>query len=372
MPNVAWFVPQYLNISETFIYEPLQKMQRFTPLILTGKKKNLEQFPYNKVYSSSEDLPKSKVRKNDLLAMVGKEQYFAEIIQKQKIQLLHAHFGVTGNFAVQFKERFGLPLVVSFYGADLYQYGRNLINKLMYKQLFKKADLFLTCSDLMRQDLIRAGCPADKVRRHYLGIDLNKISSPKRDKPKARLQLLLCGRFVEKKGFEYALRALEGIPKDKYFLNIIGDGSLKIKYLQIIGKLGLAENISFLGNANYAQFIKDLKQSDILIVPSVKAKSGDSEGCMNMVILEGMAAGTVILSSDHSAFPEVVKDGQTGYLSKEKDAGSIHDRLIHAIEHQQEFSRIRENARNLVENDFNIEKQVGKLEDIYQELIAKK
>jgi len=81
--------------------------------------------------------------------------------------------------------------------------------------MFKEADLILACSDLMRNDLIAYGCPENKVEKLYLGIDLQKF--PKRNKLNnaVKANILMCGRFVEKKGYEYALRALAKIDSSK-------------------------------------------------------------------------------------------------------------------------------------------------------------
>ncbi|MFH1429283.1 MAG: glycosyltransferase [Candidatus Margulisiibacteriota bacterium] len=371
MQNIGWFVPQYLNISETFIHEPLQKFKQFYPLIFTGRKKNLDKFPYPDVYSSSQDITGLALKVNDLLAIFGRERFFADLIKNRNVCLLHAHFGVNGNFALQFKKRLNIPLIVQFYGADLYRWGRDPYNKYCYHKLFKKADLFLVCSDKMKRDLIAYGCPHEKVKRFYLGLDLNKFPVNLRknnNNPNQPVKFLMCGRFVEKKGFEYAIQAFEGIPKDEYLLNIIGSGDLQSKYEQIAKDSGVIDNISFMGSASYAEYIDSLYQTDVLIVPSVTAKSGDSEG-LPMVLLEGVASGAVTIASEHAGIPEVVKDGETGFLTPERDVAAIREKIKHVIANRDEFDKLRSAGRKIIETEFDLDKQIVKLEDIYNRLI---
>ena len=369
MDNIAWFVPEFLNFSETFIYEPLTKLQGFKQFVFTGKRKNPDKLPYNPVFSSSQDIPKYKARINNLASIIGHELYFSKLIKEHKIKLLHAHFGVNGPFALQFKRRFNLPLVVSFYGADLYRHGLNTYYRWQYSKLFKEADLVLACSDLMRNDLIAYGCPENKVERLYLGIDLQKF--PKRTKchEEGKINILMCGRFVEKKGYEYALRALAKIDFDKYNFSVIGDGPLKEKIQQLTIELGLSDKVNFLGGLTYPEYIKQLYQADILLVPSVTAKDGDSEGCMNMVIMEGLAAGAIVIANRHSAFPEVIKDGITGYLAEEKNYLDLANKLKFAIDHQEVWTTLRENGRKTVEKLFNIDIQSEHLAEKYRKLI---
>lgn len=79
----------------------------------------------------------------------------------------------------------------------------------------------------MRQSLVALGCPEEKVRIIHIGIDAQKYEfKPRVLTEGAKIRVLMAGRFVEKKGFEYGIRAFAKAAKefDNLQLRIVGDG----------------------------------------------------------------------------------------------------------------------------------------------------
>ena len=85
-----------------------------------------------------------------------------------------------GNYALQFKKYFNIPLITSFYGLDIYQLTKNPLYRLQLKRLFKRGDLFTGYSSVMRERAIELGCPPEKVITFTVGIDLNKFKFKER------------------------------------------------------------------------------------------------------------------------------------------------------------------------------------------------
>jgi colanic acid/amylovoran biosynthesis glycosyltransferase len=78
-----------------------------------------------------------------------------------------------------------------------------------------------------------------------------------------------------------------------------------------------------------------------------------------------------VISTNHAGVPEIVKDGETGFLANEKDIATISNRLNYLIEHSFLWSKFGERGRRLVEEEFDIVKQTEKLEEIYLNVINK-
>ena len=110
-PFIAHLINRYLNITETFIYEYLSNLKRFTPVVLTNETANLDLFPYNHLYatknSSQHYLQYFKFylyRK-----LFNRELYFEYMLSTMKVKVLHAHFGPAGVGALKLKNKFNLP-----------------------------------------------------------------------------------------------------------------------------------------------------------------------------------------------------------------------------------------------------------------------
>lgn len=119
------------------------------------------------------------------------------------------------------------------------QYGEDV-----YNYLFEKGDLFLPISERWKNKLEDMGCPKERTVVHRMGIDTTKFQFSTREKD-SPVQLLSVGRFVEKKGLEYAIKASAKVFRKhknmKY--RIVGDGPLRNKIEQLIRELDMEEKI---------------------------------------------------------------------------------------------------------------------------------
>jgi glycosyltransferase involved in cell wall biosynthesis len=362
---------RFLDLSETFIYEPLQLLQGFTAYAYALQRRNKKQFKYPRVFTLDE-LPKNV---NVFQRLRGKFSAGKSILLKKmkedNISLLHAHYGYMGIFALSLRKKLKLPLVTSFYGLDVYKHTRSFFYRRQLKQLFKYGDLFLVCSEQMRQDLIALGAPPSRLRVLYGGATLKKFPFSFRPyQPNKPLNILMCGRFVEKKGFVYGVQAFiaAAAKNDNLRLRIIGSGSEEAEIREIINSAQAKDQVEFLGNKNHDEYIKELKQCHIFMSPSVTAQSGDKEG-LPTVLIEAAALGKPLLATLHSGIPEIVHEGKNGYLAPERDIEKLAENISRLVEENYRWDDFAEYGRQLVEKEFCLEKQVEKLQRFYQELI---
>ena len=212
-------------------------------------------------------------------------------------------------------------------------------------------------SEHWRKKLIALGCPKDKLFVHRMGVDLNKFGfitttqlNEKLSNTKKQLKLFSVCRFTEKKGLEYAIASLRYlVPGVDVVYTIAGYGELEGSLKQKVVELNLASNVRFIGPLSSQQVIEQMQQADVVMVPSVTAKDGDMEG-LPVTIMEAMAIGTLVLSTYHSAIPELVEHQVNGYLVPEREAGAIATQLTN-IWHQspERTTEIIQNARKRVE-----------------------
>jgi colanic acid/amylovoran/stewartan biosynthesis glycosyltransferase WcaL/AmsK/CpsK len=130
--------------------------------------------------------------------------------------LLHSHSGYTAVGDLPLQKLLGLPWVVSFYGADVYQLGRRAEWQDRYRRVFDQAARVLALGPVMAWHLEQLGCPPEKIVVHPLGVDVDTL--PNRPRVMGQgdpLRILCAGTFREKKGLVYAIRAVAGTKQGK-------------------------------------------------------------------------------------------------------------------------------------------------------------
>lgn len=108
-----------------------------------------------------------------------------------------------------------IPIITNFYGYDLSIKEVIEQNRDAYLELFEKGNHFLVEGPNMMEKLISLGCPEEKISIQRIAIDLQNYNFKQRSWDGSKpIRLLFVGRFVEKKGLEFALRALAKIKKN--------------------------------------------------------------------------------------------------------------------------------------------------------------
>ena len=240
-------------------------------------------------------------------------------------RLIHAHFGRGGALALPLARALRLPLAVTFHGGDATKdehYRRTLVPTIFQRRcaaLQQEAALIICVAEHIREVLLARNFPAAKLKVIRYGVEPEEGSNwpPLAERP----YLLFVGRFVEKKGVEHLLDAsrvleTEGAPVD---LILVGDGPMAEMLKHQAADLKRARFLGWLPN----QEVRRMMRGALAIcVPSVAARSGDSEGLPN-VVLEAMACAVPVIGSDIAGIAEAVEHDRTGFLVPPADPRSI-------------------------------------------------
>lgn len=238
-----------------------------------------------------------------------------------------AHFGGNGLRLARAKRRGRVtpPIVTIFHGNDvgLHAHSGTLG---IYEPLFRHGTLQLTVNALFSRQLVAAGAPAQSVDVHHMGIDCDAIAYRWRPWDGGPLELVSVCRLVEKKGIEYALRALAAVrntaPQLDWRYTVVGDGPLAPGLKTLCHELGLADRVRFVGPLAHAAVKDELARAHVFLLPSVTAADGDVEG-VPVALMEAAAAGLVVVSTRHSGIPELIEDRVAGLLSDERDVDQL-------------------------------------------------
>jgi len=369
------FRERLLAPSETFISEQAKSLRNYQP-ILVGLRRTSPSLQHK--------LPEVLLRNGENLIdkfaasafrKIPVAPNFFRLLRSVDPSVIHAHFAIDAVQALSIAERLNLPLIVSLHGFDVTSTEQALSSTFAGRhfrrhreRLLKRTTAFICVSQFLRQTALNAGFPESKLHVHYTGIDFERFRPS--DTGRDPGLILFVGRLVEVKGCEYVLRAMALVQRQnpRAHLEVIGDGPLRASLETLAGELSI--RVSFRGTQSPDEVIRSMSRARILCNPSAKASTGDMEG-FGMVFAEAQALGTPVVSFAHAAIPEVVNHGKTGLLCLERDVNALSQSLSRLLDDRALWAQMNQNARAWVKERFDISKQTGRLEALYDECIAR-
>ena len=229
----------------------------------------------------------------------------------------------------------------------IHDVNKSKINFLKYKKIF-------TISKAVYEDvLVRSGIKSIKV---YNGIRFEDVGSNSNSYKIEKFKIIQVSRLHhEKKGQHILLKAINILLKQKGIINIqldfIGDGN-SLEYLKNLAKeLDLEKHINFVGNKTREFIYKELKNSHLLVQPSLFEGFG-------LTVVEGIAAKIPVLVADIDGPMEIIGNGKYGFYFKTGDANSCADKLYEILNDYQTMkvrNKINE-AYDYAKENFNIQK----------------
>ncbi|EPA9167945.1 glycosyltransferase [Enterobacter hormaechei] len=302
---------------------------------------------------------------------------YQSVLKSQPLDLIHAHFAIDGLYALKLAQKKGIPLVTTLHGFDVTVSNKDLlasrspawINYLLHQHKVKsQGDKFICVSDFIARQALQHGFPESKIIQHYIGIDVNKYQP--RAKEDDQGIILHVARLVEKKGTAVLINAVKQVkllnPDVK--LVIIGEGPLLDGLKAQVTSLGLDQTVTFTGALPHVDVMAWMRKASMLVLPSITAKTGDAEG-LGMVLLEAAVTGVPVIGTQHGGIPEAIIDEQTGFLVKERDDKQLADRISYLSNNENIRFIMGTNAREFVNQKFNLSQQTTKLGNIYQKLL---
>ena len=360
-------VQKYKLLERTFYHRPKIKLLKRILLLFKCLKWM--------VISPSKTLDSINVAKYGLSVLNLKRLYHFDFWQEQDhrhFDILYCHFGPNGITANKLRQEGYISgkIVTVFHAYDLTKYpkthGANV-----YESLFQQGDLFLPITQYALQKLLDLGCPEDKLHIHHMGVNCEQFEyTPNQPSPNKPIHVVSVGRLVEKKGFDEAIRSIAIARKHghDFHLTFIGDGPLRDSLEALTHELKLDNYIQFAGWKIQDEITEILKNSHILLCPSVTSADGDEEG-LPVVLMEALSKGLPVVTTQHAGIPELIQDNETGMMVPERDNHAIAEKLSILIEQPDMYLHIAQTGRSVIERDFNIMKLNDSLVKIFENLL---
>lgn len=293
-----------------------------------------------------------------------------EFVETNHVSLLHAHHGQLGILLLPFKEETNLPLVTSIRGRDATLANQPVGYLANMKMLFNKGEYFFPVCQYLADRIIAWGCPPEKIKVLYGGVDLSKYQY-RPPVMKDSQNILSVGRLVEKKGHHILMQAFQKI-KAKFphaTLTIIGKGELEQELISLATRLKLGDSFRLLNHLHKDKVREHMINADLFCAASLEASDGDVEGIPN-TLKEAMALGVPVLSTYHAGIPELVTHNQEGFLVQENNVDELAAALEYMLTNRQLWETYTTAARQKVETSFDSAQQLLLQAKYYDELLG--
>lgn len=261
---------------------------------------------------------KSDVRARNALAM-------ADLLKRRGVDHIHVHFANRATHTALFLKQLGFTFSFTAHAQD---FMLDLGSDELLAEMCEAAEFTVAVSDYSKE-LLQAKCPnaATKIHRVYNGILPEKFDNAF-SFGGDRLKVVSVGRLIEFKGFHYLIAACaklkqDGVPVD---CTIVGDGPWREQLEAMAADVSAGDIIHFAGILSQGEVKSLLAESDVFCLPSIIDSKGASD-ILPTVILEAMAAGIPVVSSQLVGIPEMVEQGVTGLLVQPGDMETLAEAL---------------------------------------------
>ncbi len=261
----------------------------------------------------------------------------------EKNLILHCHMSYKGSFwrkllFVLMAKLFKNNTVIHLHGSEFKVYfeSRTSFTKNLLLWLIKNVDEFVVLSDSWFDYLKSISGRSVKVINNY--VDIEKIPATRRPG-----HILFLGAFIQRKGIYDLINAF-ALLDSGYHLHLCGSGE-DDKVHKLVDQLKLKESITFHGWVNSSQKTQLLSDCELMILPSY------NEG-LPMVIIEAMACEIPIITTPVGGIPEVIIDGETGYLFKPGDVDEMHMKLLTVLSANRDNDIISNKAKTIYSEKF--------------------
>ena len=333
------------------------------------------------------------VRKEDLLELMPEfTSYMIPFFRRNRYDIIHANFFLSGLVAMDLKKAFGTPVVVTFHAlgkvrkkhqraADEFPKERIEIES----RIVREADRIIAECPQDEEDLLTLyGAPVEKISIVPCGFDPKEMYPIEKSRarrllglPKGKVILQL-GRMVKRKGVETLIRATARLLKDEHEDNVtlvvVGGetrepdpaSTPEIGRLQAIAaELGISDKVIFTGNRDRNELRHFYSAADVFVsVPWYEP--------FGITPLEAMACGVPVIGSNVGGIKFTVSDGKTGFLVPPKDDEALAEKIRLLCRDKELCSRFKRNAIERVNKQFTWQTVTRRIQGLYANALDRK
>ena len=333
--------------------------------VLTGEKsESLEE--NNLKFSSYSLFQETASIDKKILLLPEFIELIMEFVKVNQIDLIHAHYWLSGLVAKEIKSKYGIPFIFTAHSYGKFiEDGSNRVTSEC--EILSHADL-ITSSSKFEYNFLSQNyeTPEQKLRILYPGVDVDLFKPTSTSKENT---LLVVGRIQPQKGQINTLKLFHKLLMlvPDLNLNFVGgpSGNEGKEYLKTIEReieqTGLKNKVRFLKSASQEQLINEYNKAKIVVHASQYETFG-------LIALEANACGVPVVSINQGPLKEIIENGQNGYIAESFEDENLILFCKNIISDSEYQSKTQINCLNTAKH-YDWKNTVKQLKEIYQELI---
>jgi len=285
------------------------------------------------------------------------------IIKDQKINIIHSQLSRPALYAGLAKKLTGVKVVSS-------------AQKISSIKYFFNSDIVVACSKSVEEDLVKRGF-SGKISQIYNGINFDEYYIKRIEKEQAKVRLginpeTICvgivARLTKMKGHSLLFESFKKVKEDfkgrAISLVVVGDGELFAELKSLARELAIEKEVLFLGRRD--DLVELLCAFDLYVSSSI-----EKEG-LPTILIEALLMEVPVIATDIAGTKEIIIDNKTGFLVKpdsESIYASMKDFFIRFYNKDESITKIVENGKKHVVENFSLDKMVNAYFEIYKSLL---
>jgi len=304
------------------------------------------------------------------LALAAK---LAEVADEYQLDVLHAHYAVPhavcAYLARQVARSSKLKIVTTLHGTDITLVGADPSFRPLTRFGIEQSDGVTAVSHYLREKTIQVFEPSNQIEVIPNFVDPARFaprleSSCRKEQfvKKGERLLLHISNFRPSKGVTDVVRVFAAVRREvPSRLLLVGDGPERVPSREVADQLGVTKWIRWLGQLDAVEEV--IGCADLFILPSRNESFG-------LAALEAMSAAVPVIASNAEGLPELVRNGETGYLLAVGDVEGMARRSIELLSDAKSHAAMAEAARRVAIESYDVEKIIPMYEDFYGRVLG--
>jgi glycosyltransferase involved in cell wall biosynthesis len=315
-----------------------------------------------KIIANGNSIDRNALQESDISKLKYSKFYnsLRKGIEEFSPDIIHAHYA-TSYGMLGAKTKFH-PYILSVWGSDVFDFPRrSIFHRWFLKRNFRKADLILSTSNIMKDEISKYSNKPILVTP--FGIDLNEFNKKRFEENKI-FTIGIIKSLEDCYGIEYLIIAFDKLLKKYQGKNlrliVVGDGSAKDKFQKLASDLNLTSHVEFTGKISQQEVPSMHNKFDVFVCPSLSESFGVS-------VLEASACEVPVVVTNVGGLKEVVLKNETGLFVEPKNPDAIAEAISYFIDNPEKIAIFGKKGRQFVDDNFNWKKNLTEINDIYKQ-----
>ncbi|MEY8200114.1 MAG: glycosyltransferase family 4 protein, partial [Colwellia sp.] len=275
------------------------------------------------------------------------------LCKRIKPDVIHAHWIIPqGLIAILVGKLLNIPVIATAHGGDAFSLNNGLLSRLK-RHTLRHCKAWTSNTPATAQAFGKTSSIPNIIP---MGVDIESFKNGAIENigdHETRSIILFVGRLVEKKGVKYLIEAFSKLPKQaqqESVLWIVGGGDDQLALETQAKQLGI-KNIKFWGQIQNDKLPSFYAAASIFVAPSIIDSKGDTEG-QGVILLEAMASGIPIISTNVGGIPDVISHNETGLLVQANNSAELSEGILSLLNNKELIKELTRKAQLNVEENY--------------------